>query len=172
MAARVRVVVKKSVVDVTPEMLRDAIAGKLEAIAAQFPVRDDEPARHVLVRLRIEREDKHPFGVWRMFATDDRKFVRVERLVGSVFGEQRRELFDELVQREEPDALKIREVLHACKECVLLEVDDGDVSGMAWPTTLAAAASLALAGQGLIRVDGDGWWAPKGKELARVLSEA
>ena len=43
---------------------------------------------------------------------------------------------------------------------------------MAWPTTLAAAASLALAGGGLIRVDGDGWWAPKGKELARVLAEA
>jgi hypothetical protein len=174
MSVRVRVVVRKSVVDVTPELLRDAIASKLEAIAAQFPVREDEPARHVLVRLRVEREDNHPFGVWRLFATsDERRPVRIERLVGgSVFSEQRREMFDEIAQREENEVQAVRDVLHAAKECVVFEVDPGDASTMAWPTTLAAAASIALAGGGLVRVDDDGWWAPKGKELARVLNEA
>jgi hypothetical protein len=157
---------------VTPQLLTDAIAGRLEAVTAAFRPQDDEPTRQVLARMRIEPEGKEVFGVWRIhWSSDPQRYLRTERLVGRTFEQLRRDLFDEIVSREEPDVQRVRGILSTSKECVALELEASDASSMGWPVALSAAAALARAGDGLVRVDGLGWLEPKGKELAVVLKE-
>jgi hypothetical protein len=158
---------------VTPRLLTDAIAGRLDAIVAKYRPDDAEPTRQVLARLRVEAEGKEAFGVWRIYwSSDELRYLRMERLVGKSFEQLRRDLFDEMTKREEEATGRVRGVLSTSKEIVTIELEASDASAMAWPVALAAAAAIARAGDGLVRVDGLGWLEPKGKELELVLGEA
>jgi hypothetical protein len=167
----VRAVCKKSLSAVTPELLVEAVSGRLPPLVTRYKPAEDEPLREVLLKLRVEREDEHPFGVWRLHYDSAQRFIRLDRAVGRDLEQDRRELFDEMTGRESEEADRIRALLSQAKEDVRIELSASESSGMALPLAVAAAAALSRAGEGLVRIDGEGWLEAKGKDVALVLAE-
>jgi hypothetical protein len=179
MPLRAHVLCRTSVANVTPELLQGGIASRLEAMVAKFAPRDDESPRQLLARLRIEKADTFAFGIWRIvYGADGQAYVPVERFVPRSFEADRRDFFDELKKwlehaKEAPVAESLRGRVTQATECVVLEFDE---TTMSWPIAMAAAAALALAGDGIVRVEGEhyeSWWLePEGKGLKGVLGGA
>ena len=169
MSIRLRAVARTTLAAVTPELLHGAITQRLEALTALYRPHDDEPPRQILARLRVEREGKEPFSVWRIYYSADGSYVRVQRWVGPAWEADRRELFEEVEKLDDPSAQQVRALLTDAKESVGFDLEAADARGMGWPVTMAAAAGLARASGGLIRALGEGWLEPKGNEVGSVI---
>jgi hypothetical protein len=172
MSVWIRAVCKKSLSSVTPELLVEAVSSRVPTLVERYKPSMDEPLRGVLSQLRVEKEDEHPFGVWRLlYSADAGRYVRIDRMVGRDFEQARRDLFDEMTGREGEAQERVRGLLSGAKELVAMEVSSSDAGGMALVLAVAVAASLARAAEGLVRIDGEGWLAPQGKDVEGVLAE-
>lgn len=170
---RIRVVCKGSLDAVTPELLEGAIGRRLGAMIERYQPMDEEPAQAVMGRLRMTKEGRADDVVFRAtYGADGASAVRIHRLVGRAFEHDRRDLFEELAGRDEPEIARLRELVTKSKEGVDLPLEGGDERSMGLAVAMAAAAALALAGDGVLRVDGEGWLELKGQELVTVLGEA
>ncbi|MEO7092919.1 MAG: hypothetical protein ABI175_06695 [Polyangiales bacterium] len=169
MSSSIRIIARTTLSAVTPEQLYEGVSGRLESVTALYP-RDDDSPRQVLSRLKIERADSQPFGEWHLHYAGGGRPITVERLIGKAWEPERRALFDEVGQGDDPVSVRLRALLSEAKESVVLELTAGDVRGMGWPVAMAAAAALARASDGVIRADDEGWLEPKGKELTPLLS--
>ena len=172
MSMWVRCVCKKSLASVTSELLVQAVAGRLPQLVTRYASSLDEPLRGVLAQLRAENEDNLPYSPWRIhYSADAQQFIRVERTVGRELEQDRRDMFDEMTGKQGEAADRIRALLSQTKENVRIELSATDATGVGLPLAVAAAAALAGAGEGLVRVDGEGWLAPKGKDVELLLAE-
>jgi hypothetical protein len=174
MSTSIRVIARTTLSSVTPELLYEAIAARLDTLAAHYPRDGEDSPRQVLARMKIERADAQPFGEWHLHHAGGGRPITVERLVGKAWEPARRALFDEvsplMTGGDDEVSVRLRALLSEAKESVVLELSAGDVHGMGWPVAMAAAAALARAGDGVIRNDDEGWLEPKGKDVAVLLS--
>lgn len=169
----IRTVSRTTLAAVTPELLYQGIESRLAAMAARYCPDDEESPQQVLARLKIERiepDNKEPFGAWQLHYASSGRPVRVERMVGKGWEIDRRALFDEVGKGDDEVGKRLRALLTDAKESVGFELSPSDLRGMGLPVCIAAAAALAKAGDGLLRVEGDGWLEPKGKDVEPVMS--
>ncbi len=170
MAIRIHTVARTTLSAVTPELLRDAIASRLPTIAARFPASDEDTAAQVLAQLRVEAEGSG-FEEWSITYAPTSRPIGLQRLVGKTWENDRRALFDEATSLEDAELGKrLRSLLTEAREGVVFELSDRDSHGIALSVAISAAAALAKASDGLLRVDGEGWFEVQGKDLAVVLS--
>lgn len=170
MSTWIRTIAKTSLSTVTPELLYEGIAGRLEEIAKLYAAGDEETPQQVLARLTITRADAQPFGEWQLQYATSGRAISIERAVGKAWEPTRRALFDEVGSGDDPISARLRALLSEAKESVALELSASDARGMGLAVAIAAAASLARASEGVVRADGEGWLEPKGKSVSSLLS--
>ena len=163
-------IARTSLSSVTPELLYEGIAGRLDEVARTYAAGDDDTPQQVLARLQITREGAEPFGEWQLRYAASGRAISIERAVGKAWEPTRRALFDEVGQDGDPIHVRLRGLLSEAKECVTFELSASDARGMGWAVAMAAAAALARASDGIVRAEGEGWLEPKGKSVALLLS--
>lgn len=165
MAIWIRALCTKAVGDVTPAELRAGIAERLPLLASLYGEDDAEAAA---ARLRIEGEA--PMRAWELFYRGDDHAIGVERWSEPAeVREEIDELRETLADSDEDGVDDVRELLDRVVETVAFELKVSDCEGIGWPVAIAAAACLAARGEGLIQADGEGWMAPRGREVEHVL---
>lgn len=174
MSIWVRAVCTSSVGAVTPEELRAAVAERLPALAALY---GEAGAAEAAARLRVEEGGRggpageSGFGVLLLHYREEQdRFLRIERWAErDRVAEEIAELRDELEGCEEDEVDTVLECLDAAVETVAVELKMSDTEGMGWPVAVAAAASLAARGGGLIQADNEGWMAPRGRQVEHLV---
>jgi hypothetical protein len=168
MSIWVRALCTKSVGALTADDLRKGIADRLPVLSTYY----GEPgAERALAQLRVENESGDGFGAYRVHYGDDpARSVRVERWAER---EHVRAEIVALLQRladcDEEEVEDVRDHLALVVESVALELEVPDVRGIGWPVAIAAAATVAARGGGLIQADGEGWMHPNGREVEQLL---
>jgi hypothetical protein len=165
MSIWIRALCTKAVGDVTPAELRAGIAERLPLLAALY---GEDDAEATAPRLRIEGET--PMRAWELFYRDDDHFIGVERWSEPAeVGEELDELRESLEDCDEDEVEDVLALLDRVVETVAFELKTSDCEGIGWPVAIAAAACLAARGEGIIQADGEGWMAPRGREVEHVL---
>lgn len=175
MSIWIRVVVRSSLADVTPEALREGVVERLPRLAATY---GEDGAAVANEHLRVVRRPKEgagaEFDVFELrWAPDQERPLRIERWVDGKAEEELRELSawlaSYLENEDDEGADEIAETLDAAEETIGLELGPNQTEGIGWPVAMAAAAYLAERGDGLLRADGEGWLAPEEGELRHLL---
>ncbi len=169
MSVRIRAVCTTSLAGVTPEDLRAGIADRLQRLAAFYG--EPDPAE-TLARLRVERvsQDEHAEIFAVRYQPDADHALRVERWtdLGRV-EDQAQRLWNALEDCDEEGVDEVRDCIERVVEITVLELDVKDAVGIAWPIGVAAAATLAARGEGLIQADSEGWMKPRGLAVDHLI---
>lgn len=168
MSIWVRALCTKSVGALTADDLRRGIAERLPVLATYY----GEPgAEGALAHLRVESESSQGFSVYRVhYGIDPDRSMRLERWSDREHvGAEIVALLQRLADCEEDEVEDVRDHLALVVESVALELEVPDVRGIGWPVAIAAAATVAARGGGLIQADGEGWMHPNGREVEQLL---
>jgi hypothetical protein len=174
MSIWVRAVCRASVSGVTPGELRAGIIERLAPMAVLYGESDHEAAA---ARVRVEAESASSaeaggFGVYRLYfrGEGDARSVRVERWAEPArVKEKAARLLEAIEDCDEDDVDVVESAIAEVVEIVGFELTVSDTEGMGWPVVIAAAAYLADRGHGLIQADGEGWMAPKGRDVEHLI---
>ncbi len=154
---------------IEPAALAKGIASRLERLAEKFaPGRAAEVAA-AGQRLRIEPASEPGRDAW-LIGYDEQRALHLEQWGAKDSATQVRELLDDLEDRGEPGARKVREVLHRTLTMAAIDLKVPD-EGVGVAVAVAAAAALAEQGHGLVQADGHGWFAPADGDVEQVLAE-
>jgi hypothetical protein len=69
----------------------------------------------------------------------------------------------------EPGLAEVRHALGRVTEIVLVEVDVDWTEGASWPCLVALCIALAAAGEGIVSIDGEGYFAPAPSGFEHLL---
>ena len=112
------------------------------------------------------------FGVYQLYfrGEGDARSVRVERWAEPArIKEEAARLLEAIEDCDEDDVDVVESAIAEAVEIVGFELTVSDTEGMGWPVVIAAAAYLADRGRGLIQADGEGWMAPKGRDVEHLI---
>lgn len=169
MSIRVRAVCTKSLSGISPEDLRAGIAERLPRLAAFYG--EPDPTE-TIARLRVERAGPEGGGDGLLvrYLEGDARGLRVERAVAPA--EVKAEvgaLLADLEDCDEEEVDEVRDCLAAAVEIAAIELAVSDAEGVGWPVVIAAAATLAARGEGLVQTEAEGWLAPSGSDVEHLI---
>lgn len=154
--------------DFTGHQLTAGIGERLDLLTALYCPDEEEPAQIVLARLLVEPLDQE---AWALYYRSENSFIRVERWRDTAARKEAIELWERVNSRKHVSVQPVISLLESVTEIVGFELRFSDTESMGWPISVAAAAWLAAAGQGLIYAEGQGWLRPTLREIKIVLPE-
>ncbi len=164
MSIRVRALCTTSAAALTPEDLRAGIAERLPPLAALYGAEGHE---ETIARLRVEATET---AAWLLRYREGESSLRVERRsTPEAVAEEVGPLREALADCDEEGVEDVLALLDDVIEAVGIELSMSDVEDIGWAVAIAAAACFAARGEGLIEADGEGWMAPRGREVEQVL---